>query len=127
MIPGQSVMRVVGPDRYCPDCGRLLLEVDDHGGFRLGGPDVWVTIEGNATWDPEVDSQPDEIEGFPSAYCMRRRCRLRRWARREKLDLPPKPPEVVARDRLRLALIVLGAALILNVATATITVVRALR
>lgn len=35
--PGQMPMLFTGPDRYCPTCGRLLVHVNEDGGFDLSG------------------------------------------------------------------------------------------
>lgn len=86
---------VVGPDRYCPDCGRILLKVND-GSVDLSAK-TEMSVEGTAQW---VDAPPDVIEGFPTVVCMRRRCRLRRFVRRESSPVV-RPPEVLAIRRQR--------------------------
>lgn len=60
---------VVGPDRFCEECGRLLVHVNEDGTFDLApGASVALAVEG-----------ADAIAA--DATCHRRRCRLRRWLR----------------------------------------------
>jgi hypothetical protein len=73
-------MRMVatGPDFYCPDCKRPLLQINDDGGFLL-------SAKAGVLWRSGViDAQfpPDEIEAIPQeVVCLRQWCRFKRWFR----------------------------------------------
>jgi hypothetical protein len=79
-----------GPDRFCPDCGRLLFNLSEGGGFDLAGKAM---IE--SRFELRVDSETmlpvdDETPLLViEAICLRRRCRFARW-RRDKLQAPER-------------------------------------
>lgn len=69
-MTGAQELVVVGPDRFCEVCGRLLVHVHEDGTFDLAGAaDVQLAVEygGDAL--------------VAEATCHLRRCRLRRWLR----------------------------------------------
>jgi hypothetical protein len=71
-------LRFAGPDRYCPDCKRLLVHVHEDGTFDLAAKAALIT-EGEV--GPE-DFDAGEAELLAvDATCLSRRCRFRRWLR----------------------------------------------
>lgn len=65
----------VGPDRFCPDCGRWLVRVKPGGTFDLAA-------KASVHWETEWDGESESADGFATqATCNRRLCRLRRWLR----------------------------------------------
>lgn len=77
-------IRVIGPDRYCPDCRRILLKMnEDRDTYTLSGKTHYVA-QGSIAFNFE-EEMPSEIEVIPDVFCMRPFCRFKRWRRKEKM------------------------------------------
>jgi len=76
----QIKMRITGPDRFCPDCGRWLVRVKEDGRFDLAEKS---SIE--IAWDGQSAEEFFSMAGHVAsssvldAHCLLLRCRLRRW------------------------------------------------
>ena len=79
-------IRVIGPNRYCPDCGRILLEMHDEEEMYTVSRNTHCVMQGSLSIN-DLSEMPEEIEAVPEVFCLRRRCRFKRWRRGEKL--PP--------------------------------------
>jgi hypothetical protein len=77
-----------GPDRFCPDCGRLLFNLSERGGFDLAGKAMIETRFELRVDDETMQPIDDETPLLVlEAICLRRRCRFARW-RRDTLSWP---------------------------------------
>jgi hypothetical protein len=76
----QIKMRITGPDRYCPDCGRFLVRVKEDGRFDLAAKSS-VEIVWDGRNPAELFSMTEHVaySSVLDAHCLRLRCRLRRW------------------------------------------------
>lgn len=81
-------LRVIGPDRFCPDCRRVLLTINPESDtFTLSGKTEMVS-HGELVFDYE-EGPPEEIEVVPEVFCLRALCRFKRWRRGEKIPRQP--------------------------------------
>lgn len=76
----------VGPDRYCPDCRRLLVHVNSDGTFNLSakaGMNMAVPFDPDHP-DLEWNEEGQLVTPITEAHCELRRCRFRRWLKRSR-------------------------------------------
>lgn len=78
-------IKVVSPDRFCPDCRRQLLFVD--GDTFMVAENTHAYMHSTVMYG-DLAEIPDEIEAMPEVYCLRRLCRFKRWRRGEKIETP---------------------------------------
>lgn len=76
-------LHMTGPDFYCPDCGRVLVSVHENGTFDLAGKSSCSTHLKVDFDRPELTEDGDLVAYITEATCLYRRCRLRRWLRKE--------------------------------------------
>ena len=106
-------IKIIGPSRYCPDCGRVLLEMNQEEETFVVSKKTQCVLQGSLTVH-DLDEMPEEIEAVPDMYCLRWHCRFKRWRRGEKIsEAPWEEDEVLAELRkFKWAAYVLAGALI---------------
>jgi hypothetical protein len=73
-------IHVVGPDLFCPDCGRWLVRIHEDGTHDLAGNSS-VSLALNVS---EPEWRDDGLVSYVDrASCLKRLCRLRRWLKGE--------------------------------------------
>jgi hypothetical protein len=67
--------KLVGPDRYCPHCKRLLVKIHDDGTFDLSGH---AALESKQTMTIRPDEEEPEVESSSlEATCLYMKCQLK--------------------------------------------------